>query len=112
MAKGQGLVHMSRGFGPPASRRGSLRAGLAIGTLALGQRVALGQSGGAHVHMPELGIAKVPVTPAMDQPLVEPDVRRTACSARTCAAPSPIATSAACVSISGPTRATWRLPCA
>jgi hypothetical protein len=48
-----------RGLGPHASRRGLLKAGLAIGTLALGQRAALGQSGGAHVHMPELGVAKL-----------------------------------------------------
>jgi FtsP/CotA-like multicopper oxidase with cupredoxin domain len=65
-----------RGLGPHASRRGLLKAGLAIGTLALGQRTALGQSGGAHVHMPELGVAKLPVVPAMDQSLVEPEVRR------------------------------------
>ena len=64
-----------RGLGPHASRRGLLKAGLAIGTLALGQRAALGQSGGA-VHMPELGVAKLPVVPAMDQSLVEPGVRR------------------------------------
>jgi FtsP/CotA-like multicopper oxidase with cupredoxin domain len=49
---------------------------LAIGTLALGRRAALGQSGGGHAHMPELGVAKLPVVPAMDQPLVEPEVRR------------------------------------
>ena len=67
-----------RGLGPHASRRGLLQAGLAIGTLALGQRAALGQPGGAHAHMPELGVAKLPVVPAMDQPLVEPEVRRSA----------------------------------
>jgi hypothetical protein len=55
-----------RGLGPHASRRGMLRAGLAIGTLALGQRAALGQSGGAHVHMPELGVTKLPAVPAID----------------------------------------------
>jgi FtsP/CotA-like multicopper oxidase with cupredoxin domain len=51
---------------------------LAIGTLALGQRAALGQSGGAraNMHMPELGLATSPVVPVMDQPLVEPPVRR------------------------------------
>jgi FtsP/CotA-like multicopper oxidase with cupredoxin domain len=65
----------SRGLGPRASRRGLLQAGLAIGTLALGRRAALGQSGG-HTHMPELGVAELPVVPAMDQPLVEPEVRR------------------------------------
>ena len=68
----------TRGLGPPTSRRGLLRAGLAIGTLALGPRASLGQSGGTHAHMPELGVATVPVTPAMDQPLIEPEVRRSA----------------------------------
>jgi len=76
MAKAQRFFGTSRGLGPHAWRRGLLQAGLAIGTLALGQRVALGQSGGAHVHMPELGVAKLPVVAAMDQPLVEPEVRR------------------------------------
>src|SRR5262245_45864709 len=65
-----------RGLGPHASRRGLLRAGLAIGTLAPGERAALGQSGGGHVHMPELGVANLPVVQVMDQPLVEPEVRR------------------------------------
>ena len=51
---------------------------MAIGTLALGRHAALGQSGGAHVHMPEVGVAKLPIVPAMDQPLVEPEVRRSA----------------------------------
>jgi FtsP/CotA-like multicopper oxidase with cupredoxin domain len=63
--------------GPHTSRRGLLRAGLAIGTLALGPRASLGQSGG-HAHMPDLGLANVPVVPAMDQPLIEPEVRRSA----------------------------------
>ena len=66
----------SRALGLHASRRGLLRASLAIGTLALGQRAGLGQSGGAHVHMPEIGAATLPVVAAMDQPLVEPEVRR------------------------------------
>ena len=76
MAKEQRFFGTNRGLGLHASRRGLLQAGLAIGTLALGQRAVLGQSGGAHVHMPELGVAKLPVVPAMDQPLVEPEVRR------------------------------------
>jgi hypothetical protein len=76
MAKEQSFFGTNRGLGLHASRRGLLQAGLAIGTLALGQRAALGQSGGAHVHMPELGVATLPVVPAMDQPLVEPEVRR------------------------------------
>src|SRR5262249_57676265 len=63
-------------LGTHASRRGLLQAGWAIGTLALGQRAALGQSGGAHVHMPEIGVTELPVVAAMDQPLVEPEVRR------------------------------------
>ena len=76
MDKEQRFFRVSRGFDPHASRRGLLQAGLAIGTLALGPRAALGQSGAAHTHMPELGVAKLPVVPAMDQPLVEPEVRR------------------------------------
>jgi FtsP/CotA-like multicopper oxidase with cupredoxin domain len=72
----QNFFGASRALGPHASRRGWLQAGLAIGTLALGQRAALGQSGGAHVHMPELGAARLPIVAAMDQPLVEPEVRR------------------------------------
>src|SRR5215207_5694604 len=78
MAKEQSFFRGSRGFGPHASRRGLLQAGLAIGTLALGQRTALGQSGGAHAHMPELGITKAAIVAAMDQPLVEPEIRRSA----------------------------------
>ena len=78
MAKEQRSFSTSRGVGPHASRRGLLQAGLAIGTLALGRRAALGQSGGAHAHMPEVGVATLPVVPAMDQPLVEPEVRRSA----------------------------------
>src|SRR5437762_8820170 len=78
MAKEQGIFGTNPGLGPHASRRGFLQAGLAIGTLALGQRAALGQSGGAHAHMPQLGVANLPVVPAMDQPLVEPEVRRSA----------------------------------
>jgi hypothetical protein len=65
----------SRGLGLQTSRRGLLQAGLAIGTLALGQRAALGQS--THVHnMSDPGLANPPAAPAMDQPLVEPEVRR------------------------------------
>jgi FtsP/CotA-like multicopper oxidase with cupredoxin domain len=78
MAKEQRFFGTSCELGPHASRRGFLQAGLAIGMLALGQRAALGQSGGAHAHMPELGVTKLPVVPAMDQPLVEPEVRRSA----------------------------------
>ena len=78
MAKEQRFFGTSCELGPHASRRGFLQASLAIGTLALGQRAALGQSGGAHAHMPELGVTKLPVVPAMDQPLVEPEVRRSA----------------------------------
>ena len=78
MAKEQRFFGTSGRLGPHASRRGLLQAGLAIGTLALGQRAALGQSGDAHAHMPELGVAKLPVVPTMDQPLVEPEVRRSA----------------------------------
>jgi len=62
---------------------------LAFGTLALGQGAALGQSHDAHAHMPELGVANLPVAAAMDQPLVEPEVRRSAngvlCTSLRCA---------------------------
>src|ERR1700738_5162773 len=78
MAKEQRFFGTSCELGPHASRRGFLQAGLAVGTLALGQRAVLGQSGGAHAHMPELGVTKLPLMPAMDQPLVEPEVRRSA----------------------------------
>ena len=68
MANEQKFFATSRGLGPHASRRGFLQTGLAIGTLALGERAALGQSGGGHAHMPELGVANLPVVPVMDQP--------------------------------------------
>jgi hypothetical protein len=114
MAKEQGIFGTNRGLGPHASRRGFLQAGLAIGTLALGQRAALGQSGGAHAHMPQLGVAASPVVPAMDQPLVEPEVRRSANgelrTSLRCA--TPIATSAAFASTCAVTKAGWRRRCA
>ena len=78
MAKEQRRFGTSRGFGPHLSRRHLLQGGVAIGTLALGQRSVVGQSAGAHVHMPEIGLANVPVVPAIDQPLIEPEVRRSA----------------------------------
>ena len=78
MANEQRFVGASQWLGPRASRRGVLQAGLAFGTLALGQGAALGQSHDAHAHMPELGVANLPVVAAMDQPLVEPEVRRSA----------------------------------
>jgi FtsP/CotA-like multicopper oxidase with cupredoxin domain len=75
MTKGQ------RYFGtknlPHPSRRCLLQGGLAIGTLALGQRVALGQQGDAHAHMPDIGVVQVPILP-MNQPLIEPEARRSA----------------------------------
>jgi hypothetical protein len=74
MTKEQGFF-TSNGLGPYASRRGLLRAGLAIGALALGRRAALAQHD-AHAHMPELGLTNLPVVPAVDQPLIEPEVRR------------------------------------
>jgi len=65
--------------GPHVSRRSLLQGGLAVGTLVLGQSVVRGQSGGAHDHhMPEIGVANVPIASAMDQPLIEPEVRRSA----------------------------------
>jgi FtsP/CotA-like multicopper oxidase with cupredoxin domain len=76
MAKSQRLFGASHGLGAHASRRGVLRAGLAIGTLALGRHAALGQPGGMHAHMPEPGVTQMPLVPVMDQPLVEPVIRR------------------------------------
>src|SRR4029077_21025100 len=70
MAKEQRFVGTSPRLGPHASRRGLLQSVWAIVTLALGQRAALGQGGGAHAHMSELGVANLPVAPAMDQPLI------------------------------------------
>src|SRR5262245_57305656 len=60
------------------SRRGLLNGGLALGAAALSPRLVLAQPGSAHAHahMPELGVTKLPVVPAMDQPLREPEVRR------------------------------------
>src|SRR5512143_3522991 len=79
MANKQSFFGTSRrGLRPHTSRRGLVQAGLAMGALTLGQRVALGQSGAAHHHMPELGVAKLPGVPATGQPLVEPEVRRSA----------------------------------
>jgi hypothetical protein len=69
---------LGAGRGPHLpSRRHLLRGGLAIGTLALGGRAAFTQQTG-HAHMPGIGVANVPVVPAMDQPLIEPEVRRSA----------------------------------
>ena len=76
MAKAQRFFGTSRGLGPHASRRGVLQAGLVIGTLALGRRTALAQPGGMHAHMPEPGVAQLPLVPVVDQPLVEPAIRR------------------------------------
>ena len=76
MAKAQSYFGTSRGLGPHASRRGVLQVGLAIGTLALGRRTALAQPGGMHAHMPEPGVAQLPLVPVVDQPLVEPAIRR------------------------------------
>src|SRR5580693_10165807 len=78
MGNWQGRAGTGRRRAVELSRRGLLNGGLALGAAALGPRLALAQAGGGHVHMPELGVAKVPVVPAMDQPLVEPEVRRSA----------------------------------
>ena len=62
-----------RRFGPHVSRRSLLQAGLGIGTLALGQSM------GTHADMGgDFGLAKSPVVPAMDQPLIEPEMRQSA----------------------------------
>ncbi len=76
MAKAQSFFGTYRGIGPQSSRRGLLRAGLAIGGLALGRRTAVGQPAGMHAHMAEPGVAQMPPVPAMDQPLEEPEIRR------------------------------------
>jgi hypothetical protein len=47
--------------------RGGACCRRAFGTLALGQRAALGQSHDANAHMPELGVANALVVAAMDQ---------------------------------------------
>jgi FtsP/CotA-like multicopper oxidase with cupredoxin domain len=64
------------------SRRGFLQGWLALGSLVVGGRAALAQSGSehaGHMHMmPEIGLAKVAAVPAMDQPLIEPEIRRSA----------------------------------
>jgi hypothetical protein len=60
MANEQRFFAASLTAGPHASRRGLLRAGLAIGTLALSPRAALAQHGD-HAHMPEIGVAQGPV---------------------------------------------------
>ena len=78
MANRQGRAGIGRRLAAGLSRRGVLNGGLALGAAALAPRFALAQAAGAHAHMPELGIATVPVVPAMDQPLVEPEVRRSA----------------------------------
>jgi FtsP/CotA-like multicopper oxidase with cupredoxin domain len=74
------MAREQRFFAPHVSRRGLLQGGLAIGTLGLGfglgPRAALAQHGGAHGHPPDPGVAKAPGVPVMDQPLVEPEVRR------------------------------------
>ena len=78
MAEEQGFLGTNREPGPLVSRRGVLQAGLAVGMLGLGQRAAPGQTDGMQGHMPQLGVTKLPIVPAMDQPLVEPEVRRSA----------------------------------
>jgi FtsP/CotA-like multicopper oxidase with cupredoxin domain len=78
MAKEQRLFGTSRRLGPQVSRRRLLQGGVAVGTLALGQRSVVGQSAGARVHMPEVGVATLPIVPTMDQSLIEPEVRRSA----------------------------------
>src|SRR5262249_26290897 len=76
MTKEPKVFAASRGVGTHTSRRGLLQAGLAIGAVALDRGVALGQSGGGHAHMPEPGVANLRVVQATDQPLIEPEVRR------------------------------------
>jgi FtsP/CotA-like multicopper oxidase with cupredoxin domain len=60
------------------SRRRLIDGGFALGAFAVGHRLALAQQPPAHQHshMPELGRVARPAVPAMDQPLIEPEVRR------------------------------------
>lgn len=104
MTRESGTTGAGRRPGPQASRRGVLRAGLAAGTVALGGNAALAQTGGAqtggapagsphaghaghaapsapaihagHAHMSEIGLAASTAPPPLDQPLIEPEVRR------------------------------------
>lgn len=99
MIKKSGVTGAGRMPGPQASRRGVLQAGLAMGTVALGGGAALAQTGGAqttqpggahaghaghtapavhagHDHMAEIGVAKSTAPPPLDQPLIEPEIRR------------------------------------
>jgi FtsP/CotA-like multicopper oxidase with cupredoxin domain len=78
MANRQGRAGIGRRLAVGLSRRGVLNGGLALGAAALAPRFALAQAAGAHAHVPELGVATSPIVPAMDQPLIEPEVRRSA----------------------------------
>src|SRR5262245_199435 len=68
-----------RALGLGLSRRGLLNGGLALGAAAFGPRLVLAQPAGVHhAHMPELGRVAAAAVPTMDQPLLEPEVRRSA----------------------------------
>jgi FtsP/CotA-like multicopper oxidase with cupredoxin domain len=74
-------MYKVRGFGGGrASRQSLLHAGLALGSLGLGHRAALAQASGAHHHgnVPDPGLVKVATVAAAGQPLMEPEVRRSA----------------------------------
>src|SRR5262245_47362638 len=59
------------------SRRRFLRGGAAVGVLMLGVREARAQTPHSHGNMPAtLGLVPRQVVPPMDQPLIEPEVRR------------------------------------
>src|SRR5262245_34739728 len=79
MANGKRRAGTGRALALGLSRRGLLNGGLALGAAALGSRLVLAQPAGAHhAHMPELGWVTAAAVPAMDQPLLEPEVRRSA----------------------------------
>ena len=98
MVKEQRFFSTSRGVGPRASRRGLLQAGLAIGTLALGRRAALGKPAARRLTCPKSAWRRCRSCRRWTSPCLSPRsaARRTVCSAPACDAPTPIATSAAC----------------
>src|SRR4051812_7176314 len=73
---------MSRGSSQNGarSRRSFMRAGAGLGSALLLPHFPSLLSGGAaaqtHAHMPEVGVANLPIVQAMHQPLVEPKVHR------------------------------------
>ena len=105
------------------SRRQLFDRGLGIGAFLLTAGAAKAEDGmagmdmsqpaqvSAHMDMsPTLGMVPEKAAPATDQPLVEPEVRRSVDGVltRRCGSATPTGRSAACGSTSGPTRAAAR----